>query len=75
MENSFNNSTVEALILASPEPLGSKKISDMIDGYTPSKVAKSVASLNNCYMETNSSFRIREISGGYQFFIINECFK
>lgn len=72
MENNFKYSAVEALILASPDPLGGKKIADMIDDLTPSKVAQAVAALNNNYMEIGSSFRIREISGGYQFYIVNE---
>lgn len=72
MEDKFKNSIVEALIMASPEPLPGKKISDMLDELTPSKVTKAVAELNERYTESGSSFRIREIAGGYQFYILAE---
>ena len=37
-----------------------------------SKVAKAVAGLNSRYAESESSFRIREIAGGFQFYILSE---
>lgn len=72
METGFRNSVIEALILASPEPLARRKIVDLIEDATPSVVNQSVAELNNRYMEAGSSFRIREIAGGYQFHIVPE---
>ena len=72
MEDTFKHSVVEALIMASPEPLQGKKIADVIDGMTSSKVSKAVAELNNRYMESGSSYRIRELAGGYQFYILSE---
>lgn len=63
---------VEAFILASPEPIAPRKIAEVTDGLTPSKLHKTVADLNNRYMETGSSFRIREVAGGYQFYILPE---
>lgn len=72
MNNSFQLSTVEALIMASPEPLPSRKIAEMVEGLTPSLVGQAVATLNNRYMESGNSFRIREIAGGYQIFIVPE---
>ncbi len=72
METGFRNSVIEALILASPEPLARRKIVDLLEEATPSVVAQSVAELNNRYMEAGSSFRIREIAGGYQFHIVPE---
>lgn len=72
MENSFQHSTVEALILASPEPLPARKIADMLDEMTPSKVAQAVAELNNRYTEMGCSFRIREVAGGFQMYIVPE---
>ena len=65
-------SRVEALIIASPEPLAAKKIAAMYDEITPSKVAKAVADLNSRYLQADCSFRIREIAGGYQFYIMPE---
>lgn len=72
MEDNFQQSTIEALILASPEPLPGRKIADMIDGLSPSKISQAVAGLNTRYMESGTSFRIREIAGGYQVYIVPE---
>lgn len=72
MDDSFQQSTIEALILASPEPLPARKIADMIDGLSPSKVSQAVAGLNTRYMQGGTSFRIREIAGGYQVYIVPE---
>ena len=72
MSKEIDRSGVEALILASPEPITNKKISEVIEGMTPSKVSECVADLNEAYTETGSSFRIRELAGGFQFYIIPE---
>jgi len=61
---------VEALILSSPEPLPPRKIADVIEELTFSEVENAIAELNNKYMQTDSSFRIRKIAGGYQHYII-----
>ena len=66
------NSTIEAVILASPEPIPSRRIAQVIENATPSQVAKAVAGLNSRYVECRSSFRIREIAGGYQHYILPE---
>jgi segregation and condensation protein B len=72
MQNGTRNSIVEALILASPEPLAAKKIAEVVDDMTPSKVGQTVAELNNRYMQTAMAYRIRELAGGYQFYIVPE---
>ncbi|UCG60711.1 MAG: SMC-Scp complex subunit ScpB [Candidatus Zixiibacteriota bacterium] len=72
MDNNFRQSIVEALVLASPEPLPARKIAEMIEGMSPSGVSQAVAGLNTRYMESGSSFRIREIAGGYQVYIVPE---
>ena len=72
MENGSKLSVVEALILASPEPLPARKLAEMVRGLTPSGAGKAVAELNNRYMETGCSFRIRELAGGFQFYIVPE---
>ncbi|MFQ6008199.1 MAG: SMC-Scp complex subunit ScpB [Candidatus Zixiibacteriota bacterium] len=72
MDNGFHHSIVEALILASPQPLPGRKIVEVIEGLSLSKVAQAVSELNNRYMLTGSAFRIRELAGGYQFYIIPE---
>jgi segregation and condensation protein B len=72
MENGFHHSVVEALILASPQPLPGRKIVEVTEGMSLYKVAQTVAELNNRYMVTGSAYRIRELAGGYQFYIIPE---
>jgi segregation and condensation protein B len=72
MENGFHHSIVEALILASPQPLPGRKIVEVTEGLSTFQVAQTVAELNNRYMVTGSAYRIRELAGGYQFYIIPE---
>jgi len=72
MDNSFQISTIEALIMASSEPLPARKIAELVDGFSPARVGQAVASLNSRYMESGNSFRIREIAGGYQIYIVPE---
>lgn len=64
------NCTVEAVILASPEPVSVKKICDALEDLTPARVRQAVDDLNNVYLGCGNSFRIREVSGGYQFYIL-----
>jgi segregation and condensation protein B len=66
------HAAVEALILASPEPLAVNKICEVLTDLTPSKTAQAVAELNTRYADGNSSFRIRELAGGYQFYVLAE---
>ncbi len=70
MDNSMVNSIVEALVMASPEPLPAQRIVQVIEGATPNSIAKAVEQLNARYTESGSSFRIREIAGGYQLHIL-----
>jgi segregation and condensation protein B len=72
MNKAYTTSTVEALILASPEPLPGRKISQVLDELTPSKIAEAVSDLNSRYASAGMSFRIRELAGGYQFYILPE---
>lgn len=72
MYESYKESTIEALILSSPEPLPGRKIAGMLDECTPGQVSKMVAQLNDGYSEKNSSFRIRQLAGGYQFYVLPE---
>ena len=72
MDQAYIHSTVEALVLASPEPLPARKITQVIDDLTSSGVTRTVADLNERYAAAGTSFRIREIAGGYQFYILPE---
>ena len=71
-EEQYLTSKVEALVLASPEPLPTKRIVGVLNDLTPSQVARSIAALNTAYASTGSSFRIREVAGGYQYYIMPE---
>jgi segregation and condensation protein B len=71
-DNGTRDSIVEALILASPEPLPARRIADAAGGIAASGVAKAVAELNHRYLQSGSSYRIRELAGGYQFYIVPE---
>ncbi|MCD6249576.1 MAG: SMC-Scp complex subunit ScpB [candidate division Zixibacteria bacterium] len=72
IEEQYRASKIEALIMVSPEPLPIRRISKVINDMTPAKVSRAVADLNTGYSETGSSFRIREIAGGYQYYILPE---
>ncbi|MCK5125062.1 MAG: SMC-Scp complex subunit ScpB [candidate division Zixibacteria bacterium] len=64
------NCTIEALILASPEPLPVKKIADALGDVSSARVRQGIDDLNNIYMGCGCSFRVREIGGGYQIHIL-----
>jgi len=70
MENNTLTAIVEALILASPEPIPAKKIAEADANLTPSKVNQAVEDLNTRYEASGGSFRIREVAGGYQYYIL-----
>lgn len=72
IEEQYRSSKIEALIMASSEPLAARKIAKVIEEITPSQIARSVAGLNDGYAQAGSSFRIRELAGGYQFYILPE---
>ncbi|UCD94320.1 MAG: SMC-Scp complex subunit ScpB [Candidatus Zixiibacteriota bacterium] len=61
---------IESLILSSPEPLPARKISEIIDDISPGDIEEVVELLNERYMQNDSSFRIRQIAGGYQVYIL-----
>jgi chromosome segregation and condensation protein ScpB len=58
-DEQFLNTKVEALIMASPEPLPAKRIVGVLEELTPSRVGRSVAELNTAYATSSASFRIR----------------
>jgi len=64
------NCTVEALVLASPEPVSVRQLCDVIEEVSPARIRQAVDDLNNIYLGCGSSFRIREVAGGYQFHIL-----
>ena len=64
------NCTIEALILASPDPVSVKKLSETLDNIPASRARQAIDDLNNIYMGCGNSFRIREVAGGYQVHIL-----
>ncbi len=75
MDNNNHIGIIEALILASPEPIPARRMAESIVDLTPAKVANAVMELNARYEATGSSFRIREIAGGYQYYILPDFTK
>ena len=72
MDSDYIKSTVEALVLASPEPIPGRKITQVLEDASAAQVNKAVSELNEKYSESGSSFRIRELAGGFQFYILPE---
>ena len=75
MDNNNHIAIIEALILASPEPIPAKQIAESNSDLTPAQAANAVMELNARYEASGSSFRIREIAGGYQYYILPEFTK
>ncbi|PWB72253.1 SMC-Scp complex subunit ScpB [candidate division GN15 bacterium] len=63
-------SIIEALILSSPEPLPARRILQVLADVTPVQVTRAVEALNVRYEQSGTSFRIREIAGGFQYYIL-----
>ena len=63
-------SIIEALILSSPEPLPARRIAQVVANATPAGIAAAVEELNGRYEQASASFRVREIAGGYQYYVL-----
>jgi segregation and condensation protein B len=63
---------VESLIMSSPEPLSARRMIDVVEGINSADIEEIVTALNEKYLATDSSFRIRKVAGGYQLYIIEE---
>ncbi len=66
MERSEQLRVVEALILASPEPLSATRISQITPECTADLAKDLVGQLNARYEEHENAFEIWEVAGGYQ---------
>jgi len=69
-EDDNNIPIIESLIFSSPEPLPSRKINEVVDNLNGRDIDEIVDILNKRYTESDHSFRIRKIAGGYQVYII-----
>jgi len=63
---------IESLILSSPEPLSARRMIDVVDDISAADIEEIVTALNEKYLATDSSFRIRKVAGGYQLYIIED---
>ena len=66
MEREQQRRVVEAVILASPEPIAPARIAAVLPRCNPSQVRALVKELNAEYAESRRSFEIWEVAGGYQ---------
>jgi segregation and condensation protein B len=57
---------VEAVVLASPEPISAARIAELLPRCNPTKVRALVKELNEAYVEAHRAFEIWEVAGGYQ---------
>jgi segregation and condensation protein B len=57
---------VEAVILASPDPISAARIAEVLPRCNPSQVRAIVRDLNEEYVARHSAFEIWEVAGGYQ---------
>lgn len=66
MEREQQRRVVEAVILASPEPIAPARIAAVLPDCNPSQVRALVDELNAEYTEQRRAFEIWEVAGGYQ---------
>ena len=66
MERDQRKKIVEALVLASREPIPAARIADIVPGCTPSEVKELVKELDLEYERDDRAFEIWEVAGGYQ---------
>lgn len=57
---------IEVLIFASDEPLPVKQIRSYVEEVTPKEIKQAVDQLNHEYKQTERTFQIIEVAGGYQ---------
>ncbi|MGH0038460.1 MAG: SMC-Scp complex subunit ScpB [Myxococcota bacterium] len=66
MERNEQRRIVEALILASPEPISAARIAEIVPGCKPGGAKDLVNELNTEYEEQDRAFEVWEVAGGYQ---------
>lgn len=66
MDRTEQRRIVEALVLASPEPISAVRLAEMVPYLKPAKAKDLVNELNTEYQEQDRSFEIWEVAGGYQ---------
>ncbi len=66
MDRNEQRRVVEALILASPEPISAARLAEIVPGCKPGDAKDLVNELNTQYQEQDRSFEVWEVAGGYQ---------
>jgi segregation and condensation protein B len=66
MERDQQRRIVEAIVLASPDPISPARIAEVLPRCNPSQVRAIVRDLNEEYVARHSAFEIWEVAGGYQ---------
>jgi len=62
---------IEALLIATDIPLSLKKITEIVN-LSEEDVRAAIDALNQEYQDTNRSFEIKKIAGGYQIYTLSE---
>ena len=63
---------VEALLLATHHPLTAGRLAELLGLDTTRPIRQAIGKLNQSYEETNRSFRIEQVAGGYQVLTLPE---
>jgi len=66
MDRDAKRRLVEALILASPDPLSAARLAELVPRAKPALIAELVEELNRGYAQDDRAFEIWEVAGGYQ---------
>ena len=66
MDQDQQRRIIEAVVLASPEPISAARIAELLPRCNPTKVRALVKELNESYVESHRAFEIWEVAGGYQ---------
>jgi len=66
MDRTEQRRIVEALVLASPEPISAQRLADLIPYVKPAKAKDLINELNTEYQEQDRAFEIWEVAGGFQ---------
>lgn len=66
MDRDRQRQIVEALILASPEPVSDARLAGIVPGLTPGAARTLVAELGELWQREGRAFEIWEVAGGYQ---------
>jgi segregation and condensation protein B len=66
MDRAGQRRILEALVLASADPIAAARLAAIVPDSTPGSVRERVAELNDAYDAQGRAFRIEEVAGGFQ---------